>query len=317
LTAHPQVESAGFIQTLPLKGSYELSFDIRGRAPAKPGEGASAHYRAASGGFFGTLRVGMVRGRGFTAADNDTSQHVAIVDEAFAAKYFPTEDAIGQGLHIGNGADGFYDIVGIVRNVHHDSLDTVAAPTMYVPIKQDRFPTMWVVARGKGDAASLTSVVRGVLHDIDPTLPAFSVATLDSIVAESVAQRRFSMLLLSLFAGVALFLAGVGLYGVVAYGVSQRTREIGLRMAIGAQPMHVLTMVVGGGMKVAAIGVVIGVGASLALAQLIKSMLFDVTPFDAMSYAATAGVLLIVAALACYLPARRARRVDPTVALQG
>jgi putative ABC transport system permease protein len=143
------------------------------------------------------------------------------------------------------------------------------------------------------------------------------VSTLDSIVADSVAQRRFSMLLLSLFAGVALFLAAVGLYGVVAYGVSQRTREIGLRMAIGAQPWHVLTMVVGGGMKVAAIGVVIGVVASLGLARLIKAMLFDVTPFDAASYAATAGVLLVVAAVACYLPARRAMRVDPTVALQG
>jgi len=290
---------------------------VRGRAPAKPGEGASAHYRAVSADLFGTLRIPLVRGRGFIAADNDKSQHVAVIDEAFAKKHFPDEDPIGQGLHIGNGVDGFFDIVGVVRSVHYDSLDSTAVATMYVPIKQDNFSGVWVVARGKVDAAGLSGVVRGALHDIDPSLPAFSMSPLETIVAESVAQRRFSMLLLSVFATVALFLAAVGLYGVVAYGVSQRTREIGLRMAMGAQPGDVLSMIIGGGMRMALIGVVIGVAASLALARLIQAMLFDVTPFDATSYAATAGLLLVVAALACYLPARRAMRVDPTVALQG
>jgi putative ABC transport system permease protein len=259
-----------------------------------------------------------MKGRGFTAADHDKSQHVAVVDQAFVKKHFPGQDPIGQGINIGNGVDGYYDIVGVVGDVHYQALDAVAAPTMYIPIKQDVFNTVWVVVRGKsGDAASLGGVARTVLKEIDPALPAFSISPLEAVVTESVAQKRFSMLLLSLFAGVALFLAGVGLYGVVAYGVSQRTREVGLRMAIGAQPSDVLLMIVGGGMKVALVGVVIGIGASLALARYIESLLFEVAPFDVMSYVVTALTLLVVAAIACYVPARRAMRVDPTIALQS
>jgi putative ABC transport system permease protein len=301
-----------------MRGNYVLSFDVRGRAPDKPGEGPSANYRAISADTFRTLAIPLLRGRGFTAADHDKSQHVAVIDEAFATKHFPNQDPIGQGLHIGNGVDGFFDIVGIVGNVHAQALDAVASPTMYVPIKQDVFGSIWVVMRGKaGDAASLGSVARNVLREVDATLPAFSMSPLSEVVTGSVAQKRFSMLLLALFAAVALFLAGVGLYGVVAYGVSQRTREVGLRMAIGAQPSDVLRMIVGGGMKVAAIGVVIGIAASMALARFIESMLFEVAPFDITSYLVTATTLLVVAALACYVPARRAMRVDPTVALQS
>ena len=155
------------------------------------------------------------------------------------------------------------------------------------------------------------------MRDIDSTLPTYSVSPLATVVSDSVAQRRFSMLLIVLFAVVALFLAAVGLYGVVAYTVSQRTREIGLRMAIGAAPSHVLTMVVGGGMKLALIGVVIGVAGALALARLVQTMLFEVAPSDPVSYVITAALLLAIAAVASYVPARRAMRVDPMVALQA
>jgi putative ABC transport system permease protein len=187
---------------------------------------------------------------------------------------------------------------------------------MYVPFKQDVFSSMWIVARTDGDPAALSATARQVIREIDRGLPAYSMTALEVVVSESVAQQRFSMLLLGLFALVALFLAAVGLYGVVAYTVSQRTQEIGLRMAIGAQRGDVLKMVVGGGMKLAVIGVVLGVVGALGLARLVASMLFEVTPFDPTSYALTAAVLLAVSAIACYVPARRAMRVDPIVALR-
>ena len=175
---------------------------------------------------------------------------------------------------------------------------------------------MWVVARTTGDPAALSTTVRQTVQGIDRTLPAFAMTPLATAVSDSVAQRRFSMLLLGLFAFIALFLAAVGLYGVVAYTVSQRTQEIGLRMAIGAQRTDVLRLVVGGGMKLAVAGVAIGIACALGLARLVATMLFEVTPFDPASYSATALVLLAVAALACYVPARRAMRVDPIVALR-
>jgi len=175
---------------------------------------------------------------------------------------------------------------------------------------------MWMVVRTGGDPAQMAGAARQAVREVDSSLPAFSITPLADVVSETVADRRFSMLLLGLFALVALFLAAVGLYGVVAYTVTQRTQEIGLRMAIGAEPGQVLRMIIGGGMKLAAIGVAVGIAGALALANLVASMLYGVTPFDPASYAGTAGVLLAVAALACWLPARRAMRVDPLVALR-
>ncbi len=175
---------------------------------------------------------------------------------------------------------------------------------------------MWVLVRTEGEPTALNSTVRQIVRDLDPNQPASSIAPLADVITESVAQQRFSMLLIVLFGGIALFLSAVGLYGVVAYTVSLRTREIGLRMAIGASPGDISTMILGGGMKLAAIGVVLGLAAALALSQLVESLLFNVKTSDPISYAATAGLLLVIAALACYIPARRAMRVDPMVTLQ-
>src|SRR4029453_14294681 len=172
---------------------------------------------------------------------------------------------------------------------------------------------MWVVVRAKGEPAQLSAAARQAVRDVDNGLPAFAMTTLADAVSESVGQRRFSMLLLAAFAAIALVLAAVGLYGVVSYSGSQRTQEIGLRMAIGAQRRDVLRMVVGGGMKLAMIGAVIGVAGALALSNVVATMLFEVPPFDPASYSATAVILLTVAMLACYVPARRAMRVDPIV----
>jgi putative ABC transport system permease protein len=241
---------------------------------------------------------------------------VALVDEAFVRRHFAGEEPIGRGIDIGNGSDGFYEIVGVVADVHQGGLDAEAAPTMYVPFKQDVFSSMWLMVKTSGEPATHAGLVRQAVREIDGALPAFSIMPLANMVSESVAQRRFSMLLLSLFAFVALFLAAVGLYGVVAYTVSQRTQEIGVRMAIGAQRGDVLRMVLGSGMKLALLGVTVGVAVALALAGLVASMLFGVTPFDPASYLATAAVLLAVAALACYVPARRAMSVDPLIALR-
>jgi putative ABC transport system permease protein len=315
LQGAPGVEAAGMAQQVPLRGDYMLAFTIQGK-PVEPGTEPSANYRAISPGYFAALGIPIVRGRGLAAQDTDRAPLVAVIDQAFAERYFPGEDPIGRGIDIGNGTDGFVQIVGIVGNVRHDALDDSPRPTMYAPFTQDTFGQMAFMVRTKDDPAKFAATARQVISELDATLPAFSMAPLTEVVNDSVAQRRFSMLLLSVFAFVALFLAGVGLYGVVAYSVSLRRREIGLRMAIGAERGHVLRMVIGGGMKLAIVGVAIGIAAALLLARYVSTLLFDVTPFDPASYTITAVVLLAVCVLACYVPARRAMAVDPLVALR-
>jgi putative ABC transport system permease protein len=316
LDALPEVTAAGAVQNMPLRGDYMLSFAVQGRPQAKPGEEPSANYRSASPDYFRALGIPLLRGRGFTPQDTEKSKMVALVDDAFVRRHFPDEDPIGHGLDIGNGTDGFYEIVGVVGNVRYNGLDEKATPTMYVSARQQVFSAMWVVVQTSGDPASVAASARQVLRNIDQSLPAFLMSPVADVVYDSVAQQRFSMLLLGIFAGIAVFLAAVGLYGVVAYSVSQRTQEIGVRIAMGAQRGQVLGLVVGGGMKLAAVGVVIGVGGALLLSRFIETMLFEITPLDTVSYVVTSAILLLVAAVACYVPAQRASRVDPIVALR-
>jgi putative ABC transport system permease protein len=315
LAVLPSVQSAAAVQTLPLRGGYFLSVSMVGRPEPAPGEEPSARYRAVTPDYFSTLGIPVVRGRAFAPQDSATSVPVALIDEAFAQTHFPGENPIGQRLDIGNGTDGA-EIVGIVGNVSYSGLDELPSPTMYMPVTQDAFGTMWVMVRTAADPNSLGASVRQVVRDLDASLPVSLMSPLDEVVSESVAQQRFSMLLIAMFGMVALVLSAVGLYGVVAYSVSLRTREIGLRMAIGAMPGDVLKMVVGDGMKLAAMGVVIGTVAAFVLSRFVASMLFEVEVSDPVSYSGTALVLLLVAALACYIPARRAMRVDPMVTLQ-
>jgi putative ABC transport system permease protein len=305
------------VQTVPIRNDYLLSFTIEGR-PVEPGRELSANYRAISPGYFAALSIPLLRGRQIEPSDNaPTAPKVAVVDEAFAKTHFPGGDAIGQSIDIGSGSDGFHRIVGVVGNVHHEGLDAAPRATMYEPFAQEPFGTMTVMVKVAGRPEDFAASARQAVRGIDASLPAFAITPLKEVVTESVAQRRFSMLLLAVFAMVALFLAAVGLYGVVAYAVSQRTQEIGLRMAIGAQREDVLRMVLTSGMKLALAGIVLGVVAALALARYVQSLLFEVTPFDPWSYVATAAVLLAVSALACYVPARRATAVDPLVALRA
>jgi putative ABC transport system permease protein len=317
LEALPQVRSAGMIQTLPMRGDYMLSFSIQGRPDPPPGSELSANYRIVSPHYFSTLNIPLKRGRLFTERDDsDKAPMVAVVDEAFVARHFAGEDPIGRGIDIGNGTDGYFEIVGVVGSVRSDSLDATPPPTMYIPFHHEPFSTMWVVAQTDGDPALLTATVRQTVRAIDAALPAYSIMPLADVVSASVAQRRFSMLVRGLFAAVALFLAAVGIYGVVAYSVTQRTQEIGLRMAVGAERGDVLTLIVGGGMKLALWGVAIGLAGALGTSRLIDTMLFGVTAVDPMSYVATAALLLAIATLACYVPARRALRVDPIIAMR-
>ena len=229
-------------------------------------------------------------------------------------KHFPNEDPIGKQLRIGNGQPPS-EIVGIVAEVHHTGLDTTANPTMYVPFKQDIFSQMWVLARTDGDPAQLSGVARQSLRELDPALPAFSLTPLATVVSESVAQRRFSMLLLGVFAASRSSWRASGSTGSsLTPSVSARARS-GFGWRSGRHHADVLKMVIGGGMKLAVIGVVVGLAGALALTSLIASLLFNVEPFDPASYAVTSILLLAIAALACYVPARRATRVDPIAAL--
>jgi len=315
LRGMPGVRAMGMVQTIPIRADYLLSFSIQGRR-SEPGKEPSANYRVITPGYFEALTIPLLRGRLFTNADVPPRQ-VTVIDEAFAKQHFPGEDPIGRGIDIGNGTDGFYEIVGVVGSVRHEGLDTNARPTMYVPLRNDVFSTMWVMVKTAGEPEAVAPAARQALRELDAAIPAASLDRLDAVITEWVAPRRFSMLLLSAFAVVALFLAAVGLYGVVAYAVSQRTREIGLRMAIGAQRGDVLRLVVGGGMKLATVGVVVGLVTALWLARYVASMLFGVTSLDPVSYSVTAAVLLTVSAVACYIPARRATTVDPLVALRA
>lgn len=317
LNAVPGVERAGMIQTLPMRGNYFLSFDVVGRPPAAPGDETSASYRVATPDYFATLAIPLRRGRLFAAGDSDTSEPVTLIDEAFVRRYFPNEDPIGHQVAIGNGSGKQYRIVGVVGEVRQGTLAGDPAPTMYVPFAQAVFSTMWVVARADRDPAALTGSVRQAVRDLDDALPADGFATLETVIGESIAGRRFSTTLFALFGGLGLFLATIGLYGVVAYAVSQRTREIGLRVAIGAASGDVLRLVMGGGMKLVGGGIALGLVLAIALGRFIESLLFQLEPTDPLTLAATAVLLGVVAALACYVPARRAAHVDPLTALRA
>jgi putative ABC transport system permease protein len=316
----PGVTASALVQTMPMRGDYVLSFAVEGRPAPEAGKSPSANYRTVTPEYFQALGVPLLRGRVFNDHDTAAAPLVAIVDDAFVRKHFPNEDPIGRGIDIGNGTDGFCQIVGVVGNVHYAGLDANADPTMYVPLRQDVFSSMWVLTRSGLDPAALAPAARLVLRGIDPSMPATSMSALSDVVSDSVAQRRFSMLLVATFAVTALFLAVVGVYGVVTYSVSLRTPEIGLRLAMGAQRAQVMRMILGGGMRLVAIGLAAGLGGAVVLSRVIQSqllpLLFETTPFDAVSYAVTAATLLAVAMLACVVPARRAMRVDPIVALR-
>jgi putative ABC transport system permease protein len=312
----PGVMSAGFVSELPLSGEgNDTFFTIVEHPPANPNDNADADFRVIAGDYFGTLRIPLLAGRVFERQDTSESRKVVIVNEPFAKKYFPNENPIGKHLKMFEGKPEFVtrEIVGIVGGNKHFALQESLRPGMFMP---GSFTRMNVVARGSGNPAMLTTVVRQAVSRIDPDEATSTFRTMDDVISTSAAGDRFNTLLLGAFAAIALLLTAAGIFGVLSYLVTQRTREIGLRMALGARPRDVLRVIVGHGLRLVLLGLCIGVAGALVVTRWMSSVLFDVKPTDPLTFAIVAVVLGTVAFLAAYIPARRAMRVDPMVALR-
>ncbi|MCI0339295.1 MAG: ABC transporter permease [Acidobacteria bacterium] len=318
--ALPGVKSAGLSSTVPMSGGGSSgSFNIEGRT-VPPGQMAPWGNRWAAGAsYFQTMNIPLIRGRYFDDRDVIGAPGVAIIDETMARKFWPNEDPIGRRITFERDPQGntlWREIVGIVGHVKQRGLDGESPVQYYYPHRQRPSSSVFLVARTVSEPQNMTGAVRGVIQSADKELPVFRVTTMERMVADSNSQRRFSTILLSVFALVALILASVGLFGVMSYTVAQRTHEIGIRMALGASKANVLKLVVNQGLILTMIGVVFGLAAAFGLTRLMSTLLFGVRATDPLTFALLPFVLALVALLACYIPARRATKVDPMVALR-
>jgi putative ABC transport system permease protein len=313
--ALPGVESAALVSVLPLSGSdTDISFLIDGRPrPAQPGDEPIGWYRVVSSDYFRTMRIRIVRGRALDDTDRAEAPGAIVINEPMAERYWPNDDPIGRRIDTGQKT---FTIVGIARGVRHRGPEVAPLPEMYVHYRQYAERGSNIVIRAATDPARLAAPLRDAVRQIDATLPLANVATMEALEADAVATPRFVMLLMGLFAGVALTLALVGVYGVLSYAVAQRTTEIGVRMALGATRGNVLRLVVGDGLRMVGIGAAVGLAAALAAGRAMQRLLFGVGPADPATFAATAALLLIAAAVACWAPGRRATRIDPMEALR-
>jgi len=272
--------------------------------------------RVAEPDFMQTMRIPLLQGRMLTTEDTEDRPQVILISDAMAKRIWPGENPVGKRLTMTFFPEKVREVVGVVGNVKQDGLD-VAEPTatLYLPMAQAARPFMTVVMRA-AQPGNLASAIANAVHEIDREQPVNDVVTMDMVMADSISHQRFNMLLLGAFAGLALLLAAIGLYSVLAYSVRRRVREIGVRMALGARRMDVIRMILGQGVRLALIGVVIGVVAAFALTRLMASQLFQVSATDPLTFIGVAMVLVLVAIAACYIPARRASKVDPMVALR-
>jgi putative ABC transport system permease protein len=315
--ALPGVQHAA--SALPLLGGWQSSFSIEGRPEAQPGQAPSADITRVSPDYFAAMGIRVLQGRAFDQRDHAEAPRVCMVDETFVNTHFPGENPIGRRVTLGRRtADAIWrEIVGVVNHVKHYGVDQNSRVELYLPYTQSPIPSFTLVVRTDGDPASLTPAVRQAVSQVDPDVPIYQPRTLESIVADRVGQRRLAAVLISVFGGLALLLAAVGIYGVMSYAVMQRTHEMGIRMALGAQQQDILRLVVGRGMVLAGVGMLIGLSAAfLGIRRVITSVLFQVTATDPPTYASSTLLLLLVALLACWIPARRATKVDPLVALR-
>jgi predicted permease len=298
-----------------------ITFQIEGH-PVPKAEAPAADFATISPEFFKTMNIPLVHGRDFTERDDTKSPGVVIVNEAFAQKYFPNIDPVGQHITPGasnSGKPQVREIVAVVGNIKTRTLDTEDLPAYYIPATQLNFGSMTVCLRTSVDPHSLTSAVRNVVSSMDPDLPLYDIKTMEEYLAASVATQRFNAMLLEAFAGLALLLTGIGLYGVIAYAVAQRTHEIGVRMTLGASRSQVVGMVLKSGLQLTGIGVAAGVIFSLVAARFatsFSSLLFGVKSTDVVTFSAVVGMVTVVSLLACYIPAYRASKVDPMIALR-
>ncbi len=318
----PGVAHAGVTSFMPLEDDeWTWSVQIRGQALRREGEKRDYGYHVISDDYFRTMGIALKRGRVFNAFDRLDAPGVMIVNEAFVQRFFPNgEDPIGQRMSILSREDVWLEIVGVVEDVNHYSLDAEPLPAYYGPHAQipwDWFATqMNLVVRTPGDPVLALPGMRKAIRDIDPTIVVSDVRTMRERLARSVARSRFAMILLGVFAGVALALAAVGIYGVVSYSVGQRTQEIGVRIALGAEARNIVGQFLATAMKLVAAGVGLGLVGAVVFTRFQASLLYGVEAVDPRTYAVVTAVLCGVALIATYLPARRASRVDPMVVLR-
>jgi len=315
----PGVERASISgnDTLPMNSGRNYSpFSIQGRA-ADSERNPIADIAVVDTEYFRTMEVPLITGRNFSISDTYKTKPIAVIDQTLARRYWPGENPLGQELKFGfgRGLQGL-TIVGVAGDIKSDGFEAPSVPHIYVALGQFAPVNAVVFLRSRGDVEHLGEAVRREVEDINPNVPVHSISSMDQIIARSVADRRFGLELLGVFAVVALLLAAIGIYGVTSYSFNQRAHEIGIRLALGAQRMHILHMVMGEGMRVVAVGLAIGLIGAAALTRFVRTMLFDVSPFDPITFAAISATLAAVAFLACFVPAQRATRVDPLIALR-
>ncbi len=331
LEALPGVEAAAATISLPESGiDVDLPFTVTGRVPPKSGYEGDEQWRSVSPHYFRALKVPILRGREFNDNDTQASSRVVLINAAMAKKYWPKQEALGQVMVIGKGLGPQFDdppreIVGIVGNIHETGLNQKDEPAMYIPEAQmpegltqlgnSVVPLGWAV-RTVGDPMSLRAAVEQEVQAVDSQIPVSHVRSMEQVVANSLASRNFNMLLLSVFAGIALLLAAIGIYGLMSYSVAQRMQEIGIRVALGAAGQDVMRLIILGGMKLALIGVGAGLLAAFGITRVLASMLFGVKAFDPATFAAVAGGIMAIALVATYIPARRAAAVEASNALR-
>ncbi len=319
VSALPAVRSAAAVSFLPLSGpGIGTSFWDAALPQPLPGEAPTTDVRPVTPGFFRTMGIPELAGRDFTAADRGDAPRVAIISETLARRHLTGKPPLGQRLHvnIGNPSLGPYEVVGVVGDIKSASLDGEIRAAVYLPHTQLAIGMMTLVVRSDQDPLSLGRPVTAAVHGIDPELPVADVRSMEDVVSATLARPRIVAVLLTVFSLMALVLAAVGVYGVMAYSVAQRTQEFGVRMALGATPQSVFRLVIRQAMVLALAGVVAGLVAAGAAAQLLTSLMYDTHAFDPLTFAVTAFVLLVVAAVASYLPAWRSTRVAPVLALR-
>jgi putative ABC transport system permease protein len=318
LESLPGVSGAGMVNILPLLGGNTTRFNVEGDPIPPPGQEIEANFRVASESYFQTLGVPLVKGRFFDERDKSDAPGVVIINKSLADRLFAGRDPIGRRLSYTGSNSTPDQIIGVVGDVKITGLDEAIKPVLYYPYRQSASLATSLVVRAVADPATLVNSIRNECRSLEPDIAIFNARTMEEMISESPASfmRRFPALLIGLFAGMALLLASVGLYGVVSYSVSQRTHEIGVRMALGARASDILRMVLKQGLALACAGLVIGAASALALMRLLGSMLYEVSASDPTTFAVVSVTLGAVALLACYIPARRATKVDPMIALR-
>jgi putative ABC transport system permease protein len=322
VAALPGVESVGMVSNLPISGNFDqVSFYIEGQPVQGPGDVPDVERYYVNADYFKALRIPLRTGRAFGAEDRAGAPGTVIIGEATARRFWPNESPLGKRVKLGTleSPDPWLSVVGVVGDVRHYALDIAPTPQIYLPYTQAPSQQMTLLVRGSGGASapeSQAASVRDQVWAVDRDQPVYNIKSMERVVAESTAQRRFTVLLVGIFAAVALILAVIGLYGVMTYMVTQRTHEIGIRMALGAQASDVLRLIVGHAMMLVVIGVCLGLLAAFAMTRVISGFLYEVSATDAWTFAGVPLLLCAVAAAASYIPARRATRVDPMIALR-